>query len=607
METLNIKKLSQVYHLRPEQYDLETELNVVVEEAIIEHLDQVLATLCVNSDEEICVRLLHIPLSYSYGKSRYETTLGWSHLIAEKIQQVLADGGSNVVRYPSCLHGLIDFATAYSCDDLQRAWAWNQLGWTTLSDKPTMAEARPQLVSALYRTPTLLLPIFRHLAQRGKLFPLFENLSYSDGSALLQTVFACAEIDTCWLTESWRGISAQAIKSDEGFAVPLLSFNHSAIAEQLRSTHSSSSLKELAPHRYWVILCLLEVEVSLFKRQPNVIAAYMLAANAKLFTDVETDSGKHLDTLRDRVGVNPNRDSLGETGSTNTSNSTQKFVGDKFGADKVVVDIDKALKPRRPVSGQTEQIEDMDSVGSVLSSDAREVDVSATEQLYSSIESVDNVVDPAITGDFSSQLKRAQNDVEDWFSPERYFSQWGGLFYLLPLLGERVHSDEDNILSALVYSSALSQRPITWILQHFFTTVLREVFSQDSNIDIPEDDPVLRILSNQDALIQEKPVQEKPIQKTQKVAEEQELGKQARRLIDAVQRCFADSKIDHLSTTQGLWQWLCCRNVRLQTDVAWIEVIFELEHLETAIRKAGLDLDPGYVAWLAKVVKFRYE
>lgn len=529
METLNIKKLSQVYHLRPEQYDLETELNAVVEEAIIEHLDQVLATLCVNSDEEICVRLLHIPLSYSCGKSRYETTLGWSHLIAKKIQQVLADGGSNVIRYPSCLHGLIDFVTAYSCDDLQRAWAWNQLGWTTLSDKPTMAEARPQLVSALYRTPTLILPIFRHLAQTGKLYPLLENLSYSDVSALLQTVFACAEIDTRWLSESWSGISAQATKSDEGFAVPLLSFNHSAIAEQLRSTHSSSPFKELAPHRYWVVLCLLEVEVSLFKRQPNVIAAYMLAANAQLFAAAKTDSGRHMDTLPDRGGVNSKPDYLGETEFTITSNSTQKFVGDTFVGDKVV-DIDKVLKPRRPVSGQTEQIEDMDSVKAALSSDGREVDVTETVQFYSSIESEDNVVDPVGTGDFSSQLKRAQNDVEDWFSPELYFSQWGGLFYLLPFLGERVHSDEDNILSALVYSSALSQRPITWILQHFFTTVLREVFTKGSNIDIPDDDPVLRILSNQDAL-----TQEEPIQKTQEVTEEQELGKQARRLIDTVQ------------------------------------------------------------------------
>jgi len=32
-----------------------------------------------------------------------------------------------------------------------------------------------------------------------------------------------------------------------------------------------------------------------------------------------------------------------------------------------------------------------------------------------------------------------------------------------------------------------------------------------------------------------------------------------------------------------------------------------LNDVDTQIRRAGLDLDPGFVPWLGKVVKIRYE
>ena len=31
------------------------------------------------------------------------------------------------------------------------------------------------------------------------------------------------------------------------------------------------------------------------------------------------------------------------------------------------------------------------------------------------------------------------------------------------------------------------------------------------------------------------------------------------------------------------------------------------EHLDLDIRRAGLDIDPGWLPWLGRVVRFRYE
>ena len=38
----------------------------------------------------------------------------------------------------------------------------------------------------------------------------------------------------------------------------------------------------------------------------------------------------------------------------------------------------------------------------------------------------------------------------------------------------------------------------------------------------------------------------------------------------------------------------------------WIEIRFGLDQVDIEIRRAGLDVDPGWVPWLAVVVRYRY-
>jgi hypothetical protein len=48
------------------------------------------------------------------------------------------------------------------------------------------------------------------------------------------------------------------------------------------------------------------------------------------------------------------------------------------------------------------------------------------------------------------------------------------------------------------------------------------------------------------------------------------------------------------------------RRAEVVADPGWIEVRLALDAVDTRVRRAGLDLDPGYVPWLGVVVKFRY-
>jgi hypothetical protein len=57
----------------------------------------------------------------------------------------------------------------------------------------------------------------------------------------------------------------------------------------------------------------------------------------------------------------------------------------------------------------------------------------------------------------------------------------------------------------------------------------------------------------------------------------------------------------------GLIEFVCHRSAEIVADPGWIDVRFSLDEVATEIRRAGLDLNPGYVPWLGVVVRFVYE
>jgi hypothetical protein len=49
-----------------------------------------------------------------------------------------------------------------------------------------------------------------------------------------------------------------------------------------------------------------------------------------------------------------------------------------------------------------------------------------------------------------------------------------------------------------------------------------------------------------------------------------------------------------------------CRPGRIEREQGWMEVHLDLASVDIAIRRSGLDIDPGWVPWLGSVVRFRY-
>jgi hypothetical protein len=49
------------------------------------------------------------------------------------------------------------------------------------------------------------------------------------------------------------------------------------------------------------------------------------------------------------------------------------------------------------------------------------------------------------------------------------------------------------------------------------------------------------------------------------------------------------------------------RRGEIVAELGWIEVHLELDAVDLDVRRAGLDIDPGWVSWLGIVVRFVYE
>jgi hypothetical protein len=57
---------------------------------------------------------------------------------------------------------------------------------------------------------------------------------------------------------------------------------------------------------------------------------------------------------------------------------------------------------------------------------------------------------------------------------------------------------------------------------------------------------------------------------------------------------------------QALLLGVCRRHAVIHADPGWIDVDLRLDEVDVDVRRAGLDLDPGYLPWLGCVVRFCY-
>ena len=168
---------------------------------------------------------------------------------------------------------------------------------------------------------------------------------------------------------------------------------------------------------------------------------------------------------------------------------------------------------------------------------------------------------------------------------ERAFTRWGGLLFMLAVF------EDLNLLEVILEHPVLRERPFTWVLHQLALNL----------VPISPNDPAaLAFAGRRFTRMDVDWISGQP----RKSAAES----------DAL-RELADLMIDHLSSflvfedepPPSLVEFVCRRRAEIVADPGWIEVRFSLDEVSTEIRRAGLDLDPGYMSWLGIVMRFVYE
>lgn len=162
------------------------------------------------------------------------------------------------------------------------------------------------------------------------------------------------------------------------------------------------------------------------------------------------------------------------------------------------------------------------------------------------------------------------------------FTEWAGLLFLIRVMDRLRLPDE------IVATEPLRDRPFRWVLYQLGRAL----------IPAGADDPALFAFAGLS------PDSTSPIRREPRVtdSERMHIGHWAARIVIAVGSALGCSPDD---AREGLLR-LCRRRAEIVAEPGWVSVRMSSSQVDTIVRRAGLDLDPGYVSWLGIVLKFAY-
>jgi hypothetical protein len=163
-------------------------------------------------------------------------------------------------------------------------------------------------------------------------------------------------------------------------------------------------------------------------------------------------------------------------------------------------------------------------------------------------------------------------------------TNWAGLLFLLNA------ATAAGLPGVLETDAQLAARPLRWSLHQLALRL----------VPIRADDPAALALAGlpPETLV--------PAGAPAAPAEEAALDQHAARWAAAVTRALRQARHPE-DDTRIPTLWLLFRRPGLiVADPGWLEVHLNLDDVDLLVRRAGLDLDPGWLDWLGTVVVFRY-
>ncbi len=550
--SLHIGRLRAHYRLPgPSAAALKMKLDGVLRLVLDQALESALEDLGISACEEVCVRAVHAPARLECQGSDERLAKAWSAAIARALREQIASGWG-VVRYGSRSHALVDVLTGVADGDLGRAWAWRQLGlWGERTQPSNAGEGATRALAAI---PEAAPAALAAVARAGRLERLARRVSAEGWIAVALSALEAAGVDGRVL-EGGAGSGGTAQRSLLATVLRERARRVAARAPLAAALEAHRSPKVEGPRarRAVAALAVLVAEPSALQRGGSALVDAVVLALGEQPAEPPRESEDSL--TRRSVG-----DLSGPAGRGGVQES-----GWRSDASAPHDEGPQALLGAPDREEQREHLQ-LERTGRREGGHAQRGSTRRPEETWPSAAEGGERPLPAVR---KAGRTRA-----------------GGLMFLVHIVAELGLPDafgaEDGPLAA---------RPLSWAL-HALALAL---------IPIEPRDPAALAFCGL-APDAEPPSGEGGGGVDMDEAEREVLTHAceavAERLLSRLGRGGEPARAVLIET--------CRRSAEVLADPAWLEIHYVLDEVDTRVRRAGLDLDPGWLPWLGSVVKFVY-
>ncbi|HTT39043.1 MAG TPA: hypothetical protein VMH32_15405 [Burkholderiales bacterium] len=545
MSTIAIHRLHARYRLGSGTESQRERMQRILSDVLDSGLEAAVQRSGIDASGELCLREVNAIARLDPNESDSALAAKLALAIAGAIEAGMGDASADVVRYGSRAHALIDLTVAAVAGDFTRAWAWRRLAiW---SAEPTVS--RPDAVRLVLRALTAesryAAAAVAALAGDAALFDRF--LRHASPPQLVALARAVLESSGC----------NHDVMADTGEPPPTQ--DATRLAESVRTLVLRSAIGRAAaasretewkadsPSRALAALILSETEPVLLHGPADRVRERIDAVSAELLELARARGTPAQERSRART-------TLARNAREATPDAAQQHRPEReSGSDRTRVagrHVDESAHSPVPPRGGTPP--------SPLPPRASR--------------------EPAAPGLVQPQWgARPIPDVR-----RRAHTRFGGLLYLVNL------ASRIELAERIAQEPRLAQRGPRWSLHQIALALVPVSASDPAALAftglMPESVP-----PNRDEAPPSEPEQAAIAQLRETLLQE------LRELLDRP-----------LDPEAELIDFVCRRTAEIVADPGWLEVRLSLDEVRTEIRSAGLDLDPGWVPWLAIVIQFVY-
>lgn len=476
----------------------------------------------ISAREEICLRTVRNAARVRLADPDGRVAVAWTVSLADAIARTLADGGPDVVRYPSRTDACIDMLEGAATGDLRRAWAWHQLGLWPTAERAEHAETIA--IATLCHEAELAVPLLAAVARRGALGPLVRNASPDAWYALARAVLRAHTAPMNLATPDVESVEtrepAPGIDSIDAAPTSAIVSTLATSSDILRAAGTElSEPYDLVLTRAVAILGLLELEPAAARKSRTRVFAGQLATWLTRQAAHARHAPAHVATERSLTG-RQGRHAAPARHQSAAPPANGSTAGDRSHPSPYV-----DLQPEREI-------------------------------------------------------------------PTVRRSGWthvGGLVLLLNVVVEA------GLIEATDPDGPLSRPPVRWVMHRLALSIATRL-----GVPVSGHDPAVLAFAGLAPDSDSPSIDDGALAATDE--ERAALDALHARVVAVLrQRCgVVDEEAD------VLLNHVCSREAEISVDPGWIEARFNLADARTDIRRAGLDLDPGWLPWLGVVVRFLY-